>query len=70
MAADAGIGRDEFDQIDAEVSAVIQRWPEFAAAAELSAAAAERAAEIHLGVANVLAPEVTAKRGKRRKLWE
>ena len=70
MAADAGIGRDEFDQIDAEVSAVIQRWPEFAAAAEIPSATAERAAAIHLGVANVLATEVTAKRGKRRKLWE
>ena len=70
VAADAGIGRDEFDKIDAEVSAVIQRWPEFAAAAELPAATAERAAAIHLGVANVLATEVTAKRGKRRKLWE
>ena len=70
VAADAGIGRDEFDQIDAEVSAVIQRWSEFAAAAELPAATAERAAAIHLGVANSLATEVTAKRGKRRKLWE
>jgi hypothetical protein len=70
VAADAGIGRDEFDKIDDEVSAVIQRWPEFAAAAELPAATAERAAAIHLGVANVLATEVTAKRGKRRKLWE
>jgi hypothetical protein len=29
-----------------------------------------RAAAIHLGVANSLATEVTAKRGKRRKLWE
>jgi hypothetical protein len=69
-AADHGIGRDEFDKIHAEVSAVIQRWPEFAAAAEVTAATAERAAAIHLGVANVLATEVTAKRGKRRKLWE
>ena len=70
VAADPGIGRDEFDKIDAEVSAVIQRWPEFAAAAELPAAVAARAAAIHLGVANSLATEVTAKRGKRRKLWE
>ena len=60
VAADAGIGRDEFDKIDAEVSAVIQ----------LPAAVAARAAAIHLGVANVLATEVTAKRSKRRKLWE
>ena len=70
MAADPGVGRDEFDKIDAEVSAVIQRWPEFAADAELPAAVAARAAAIHLGVASSLATEVTAKRGKRRKLWE
>ena len=42
VAADPGVGRDEFDKIDAEVSAVIQRWPEFAAAAELPAAVAAR----------------------------
>ncbi len=70
VAADAGIGRDEFDEIDAEVTAVIQRWPEFAAAAELPAAVAARAAAIHLGVANILATDGTAKRGKRRKIWE
>ncbi len=70
VAADAGIGREEFDKIDAEVSAVIQRWPEFATAAELPAAVAARAAAINLGVANILATEVNAKRSKRRKLWE
>lgn len=70
VAADAGIGRDEFDQIDAQVTAVIQRWPEFACMAELPATLTERAATIYRGVADVLATEPTAKRSKRRKLWE
>ena len=70
VAADAGIGRDEFDKIDDEIAAVIRRWPEFAAAAGLPAAVAARAAAIHRGVADGLATEVTAKRGQRRKLWD
>jgi D-serine deaminase-like pyridoxal phosphate-dependent protein len=38
--------------------------------AELPATLTERAATIYRGVADVLATEPTAKRSKRRKLWE
>jgi serine/threonine-protein kinase HipA len=70
VAADAGVTRDEFDAIDAEVAAAIERWPEFAQAASLPAAAIEHTATVHRGVATLIATEVSAKRGKRRKLWE
>ena len=70
VAADAGMSRDEFEAIDAEVSAVLARWPEFAGAAHLPTAVIERTASIHAGLATLLATEAPAKRGKRRKLWE
>lgn len=70
VAADAGVTRNEFDTIDAEVAAAIERWPEFAQAVGLPAAAIEHTASIHRGLATLLATEVSAKRGKRRKLWE
>jgi len=70
LAADAGVRRDEFDAIDAEVAAAIQRWPEFAASANLAPGVIERAASIHADLATTLASEPPAKRGKRRKLWE
>lgn len=70
IAADSGIHRDEFDAIDAEVAAAIQRWPEFAASANLAAEITERAASIHANLVTILASEIPAKRTKRRKLWE
>jgi serine/threonine-protein kinase HipA len=70
VAADAGVARDEFDAIDAEVATAIERWPEFAQAAQLPPATIEHTASIHRGLAILLATEVSAKRGKRRKLWE
>jgi len=70
VAADAGVRRDEFDAIDTEVAAVIQRWPEFAASVNLAPDITERVALIHAGLATTLAAETPARRGKRRKLWE
>lgn len=70
VAADAGVIRDEFESIDAEVSAAIERWPEFAQAAHLPPDVIQRTASIHTGLATLLATEAPAKRGKRRKLWE
>ena len=70
VAADAGVSRDEFDQLDTEVAAAIQRWPEFAATAGLPTAVTDRATAVHTGVASVLAAEGSPTRGKRRKLWE
>ncbi|MDI1250196.1 MAG: type II toxin-antitoxin system HipA family toxin [Lacunisphaera sp.] len=70
VSADAGVRRDEFDAIDAEVTATIQRWPEFAASANLAPEVIERVTSIHAGLATTLASETPAKRGKRRKLWE
>ncbi|HEX4141171.1 MAG TPA: type II toxin-antitoxin system HipA family toxin [Candidatus Methylacidiphilales bacterium] len=70
VAADAGVRRDEFDAIDAEVAAAIQRWPDFAASANLAPGVIERTASIHAGLATKFASETPAKRGKRRKLWE
>lgn len=70
VAADAGVTRDEFDAIDAQVAAVIERWPEFAQAAGLPSAIIEHTASIHRGLATLLATEAPAKRSKRRKLWE
>ena len=69
VAAGVGIGRDGFEKIDAVGMAAIQRWTEFAAADGFPAAVTARATAIQIGVANVLASAVTAKRGKRRKLW-
>jgi hypothetical protein len=64
------VSRGEFDTIDAEVAAAIERWPEFAQAAGLPPDAIEHTASVHRGVATLLATEAPAKRSKRRKLWE
>ncbi|MBM3853966.1 MAG: hypothetical protein FJ399_12560 [Verrucomicrobia bacterium] len=70
MAADAGVTRGDFDAINAEVAAVVERWPEFAQAAGLPPAAIEHTASIHRGLATLLETEAPAKRSKRRKFWE
>lgn len=69
VAADASVTRDEFDVIDAEVKAALDRWPEFAHAAGLDSADLTRAQNIHQGLAVSLAVETAAPKTKRRKLW-
>lgn len=69
VAADVGVLRGEFEAIDVEVAAAIQRWPEFAADAGLSDDITKHAASIHSGMAAVLIADEPPKRGKRRKLW-
>ena len=69
VAADAGIERDLFDALDAEVTAAVRRWPEFAAGAGLPAGIASSVGTIHAGVATALAAEPSVKRGQRRKRW-
>ena len=69
VAADAGVARDEFDVLDAEVAAAVLRWPEFANAAGLPPADLARAQGIHQGLAATLAVETASPKGKRRKLW-
>jgi len=68
-ALDAGVSQQEFDQVDAEVTAAVARWPEFAAAAGLPAEDRDRAARIHEGLTESLGMEAPATKKKRRKLW-
>jgi len=69
VVADAGVTRDEFDALDAEVAAAVLRWPEFANAAGLPPADLARAQGIHQGLAATLAVETASSKSKRRKLW-
>jgi serine/threonine-protein kinase HipA len=68
-AADAGVSRNEFDQLDAEVTAALARWAEFADAAGVPAAQRDRAGLIHQGLATSLAMEAADPTTKRRRLW-
>ncbi len=70
VASDAGVRQDEFAAIDAEVVAAINRWPEFAAAANLPPETAERAAANHRAIAELLIASLPSKRSRRRKIWE
>ena len=68
-AADAGVSRSEFSGLDAEVSAALARWPEFAADAGLPAAQRDHALSVHQGLATSLETEPSTRRTKRPKLW-
>ena len=70
VAADAGVSRGEFETLDAEVVAAIQRWSEFAKNAGLPADVIQHISSIHTGVAVTLASEAPPRQGTRRKLWE
>ncbi|ATC65823.1 hypothetical protein CMV30_18745 [Nibricoccus aquaticus] len=54
LAGDFLILGDEFDVIDAQVKAAIDRWPAFAADAFLTQAETDRVSEIHRGIAERL----------------
>lgn len=68
-AADAGVNQGEFAALDAEVTATMNRWPEFAGAAGLPDGQRDHAAAVHQGIGTSLETESTTKRTKRPKLW-
>jgi serine/threonine-protein kinase HipA len=70
VAADFGIGRGEFDEIDDAVSAAVARWSEFASQAVLPEQAARVARDAQLAMTSELSAASVPRRGRRRKLWE
>lgn len=68
-AADAGVNQGEFATLDAEVTAAVNRWPEFAGGAGLPDEQQNHATAVHQGIATSLETEPAAKRTKRPKLW-
>ena len=68
-AADAGVNQGEFAALDAEVTAAINRWSEFAGGAGLPDVQRDHATAVHQGISTSLETEPMAKRTKRPKLW-
>lgn len=71
-ALDAGVGGDEFEQLDNEVSAVVERWSEFADQAGLTkgeTANVWQTLSLRAELLRSTTPNRTSKR-RRRRLWE
>lgn len=69
VAADAGVNRKEFAQLDAEVSAALDRWPQFAHDAGVPDAERTRVVAVLRQLDAALALEVATQKTKRRRLW-
>lgn len=69
VAADAGVNRKEFSQLDAEVSVALDRWPEFAQVAGVPGTERARAVAVLRQMETSLSLEEMARKTKRRKLW-
>jgi serine/threonine-protein kinase HipA len=69
VAADYGVDRGQFDEIDAEVASAIERWPTFADEAQLPPDTIARVSGIHQGRIATLSSVSAGRRTKRVKRW-
>lgn len=71
-AADAGVQREEFDRLDADVQRALLIWPDFAHDAGLDPQEIVRIQDIHRAIADELGRTMPGKERKRRrrKIWE
>lgn len=69
VAADAGVSRKEFTQLDAEVLVAVNRWTQFAHAANAPDNEIARVVAVLRQLEASLSLEASAPRTKRRKLW-
>jgi serine/threonine-protein kinase HipA len=70
VAADGGVIREEFDELDNQVINAIGRWNEIAHEAHVPEAMIGEAARVHGVIAASLATESIERPGRRRRIWE